>query len=113
MIGQTDAQTYGNVELKIRPGLRGIARHSRFRLDALRCSLNSPDTMTHDDWICPKCENEHFETAELRASGGGISSMFDIENQQFTTVTCTRCHYTELYRTDANSIQQVLDFLTT
>jgi predicted nucleic-acid-binding Zn-ribbon protein len=69
--------------------------------------------MTHDDWICPKCDNDTFEVAELRASGGGISSMFDIENEQFATVTCSRCQYTELYRTDSSSIQQVLDFLTT
>lgn len=69
--------------------------------------------MTHDDWTCPKCDNDTFETAELRASGGALSSMFDIENQQFTTVTCTRCKYTELYATDADSIQQVLDFLAT
>lgn len=69
--------------------------------------------MTHDDWTCPKCNHDTFETAELRASGRGISSMLDIENQQFTTVTCTQCRYTELYATDAGSIQQVLDFLAT
>lgn len=69
--------------------------------------------MTHADWTCPKCDNETFETAEIRASGGALSSMFDIENEQFTTVSCTRCQYTELYRTDSGSIQQVLDFITT
>lgn len=69
--------------------------------------------MTHADWTCPKCDHDTFETAEIRASGGALSSMFDIENEQFTTVSCTRCQYTELYRTDSGSIQQVLDFITT
>ena len=69
--------------------------------------------MTHPDWTCPKCDNDEFETAEMRASGGALSAIFDVSNRQFTTVTCTRCQYTEFYRTDARSIDKVLDFIAT
>jgi predicted nucleic-acid-binding Zn-ribbon protein len=49
----------------------------------------------------------------MRASGGALSAIFDVSNRQFTTVTCTRCQYTEFYRTDARSIDKVLDFIAT
>ena len=68
--------------------------------------------MQHENWQCPKCKNDRFETDRFAATGGGFAKMFDVQNKKFTTVTCTRCKYTEIYKTDTSGLENVLDFLT-
>lgn len=60
---------------------------------------------------CPKCANEAFETSEFRATGGFLTKIFDIQSKRFTTVTCSRCRYTELYQASQSSLGNVFDFL--
>ena len=62
-------------------------------------------------WVCPKCNNDDYETSEFRATGGVFAKLFDIQNRRFSTVTCTRCSYTEMYRTDTSGLGNVFDFL--
>jgi predicted nucleic-acid-binding Zn-ribbon protein len=69
--------------------------------------------MQHENWKCPKCSNRQFEVGEVRAAGSGFASMFDFENRRFTSVTCARCNYTEFYRADAETVEQVMDFFIT
>ncbi|MCF7824059.1 MAG: zinc ribbon domain-containing protein [Candidatus Marinimicrobia bacterium] len=70
--------------------------------------------MQHENWQCPKCKNDEFETDQFAATGGGLTKIFDIQNKKFTTVTCTRCKYTEIYKSDPGStLENVLDFFTT
>ncbi len=66
--------------------------------------------MKHRKWECPKCQNKHFETDQFAATGGGLSKFFNIQNKKFTTVTCTDCLYTEIYRTTTSQLSNVLDF---
>jgi len=61
---------------------------------------------------CPKCKNTHFETGEIRTTGGVLAKIFDVQNKKFTHVTCTRCKYTEFYKTDSSSLGNVFDFFT-
>jgi predicted nucleic-acid-binding Zn-ribbon protein len=68
--------------------------------------------MEHKNWKCPKCGNRQFETGRFQATGGTFSKLFDIQNQKFTTVTCARCRYTEVYKADSNSLNNIFDFLT-
>ena len=63
-------------------------------------------------WNCPKCGNTDFETSVMRATGGRFAKIFDIQNRKFTTVTCTRCRYTEFYMGDTSKLGNVLDFFT-
>ena len=67
---------------------------------------------THSRWSCPKCENTTFETGEFRAAGGTFSRIFDVQNKKFSTVTCSRCQYTEMYRVDSSKLGSVFDFFT-
>ena len=67
--------------------------------------------MQHQNWKCPKCDHTDFETDEFRATGG-ISRFFDIQNKKFTTVICSRCNYTEIYRADSSTIGNIFDFFT-
>jgi len=61
---------------------------------------------------CDKCDNTAFESSEFRATGGFLTKIFDIQTKKFTTITCTRCQYTELYRGTQSSLGHVFDFLT-
>ena len=63
-------------------------------------------------FICPKCQNHQYEAGQLRAAGGFLSKLFDVQSRRFTTVSCTRCHYTEIYRADSSMLGNIFDFLT-
>ncbi len=68
--------------------------------------------MEHQNWKCPKCTHAHFETDVFRATGGGLSRFFDVQNKKFTTVTCSQCNYTEIYRADSSTLGNIFDFFT-
>jgi len=63
-------------------------------------------------YVCPKCGGQNFETDEIRTTGGMFSKIFDVQNKKFTTVTCTNCKYTELYKGTSSTAGNVLDFFT-
>jgi len=66
--------------------------------------------MQHHNWKCPKCSNRNFETGQVSGTGGFFSKFFNIQNQKFTTITCTQCQYTEMYKTESGTLENVLDF---
>ncbi len=68
--------------------------------------------MQHENWQCPKCGNGHFETDVFQATGGTFAKLFDVQNKKFTTVSCTRCRYTELYKGDTSTLGNFFDFFT-
>ncbi|MFQ5510223.1 MAG: zinc ribbon domain-containing protein [Candidatus Krumholzibacteriia bacterium] len=61
---------------------------------------------------CAKCSNTEFEVGEFRATGGFLTKVFDIQTRRFSTVTCTRCKYTEIYRARSSMLGNVFDFFT-
>ena len=61
-------------------------------------------------WKCPKCTNTEYETGQFAATGGGFSKLFDVQNKRFSTVTCTRCQFTEIYRTETGTLENIFDF---
>lgn len=66
--------------------------------------------MRHQNWECPKCKNSEFETGEVSGAGGFFSKFFNIQTQKFTTITCSRCSYTEMYKGESSTIENILDF---
>ncbi len=64
------------------------------------------------NYTCPKCKNTGYEVAEFRATGGFVSKLFDVQSRRFTTVTCTRCQYTELYRAASSMLGDIFDLFT-
>jgi predicted nucleic-acid-binding Zn-ribbon protein len=68
--------------------------------------------MNTNQYVCPKCGNREYETDELRATGGRFAKIFDVQNKKFTTITCTRCAYTEMYKGSTSTLGNILDFLT-
>ena len=67
--------------------------------------------MQHEKWECPKCGNREFETDQFMATGGGITKFFNIQNKSYTTVSCTRCKFTEMYKAETSRLDNFLDFL--
>lgn len=67
--------------------------------------------MEKKQYICPKCGNNEYEADQFQATGGNLAKIFDIQNKKFTTISCKRCGYTELYKTQSSSGWNVLDFL--
>jgi len=61
-------------------------------------------------YVCPKCGNTEYEVDEIRTTGNGFSRFFDIQNRKFTAVSCSKCHYTELYKGSTSKLGNVLDF---
>ena len=63
-------------------------------------------------WKCPKCGNTSYNADQFQATGGGFAKVFDVQNKRFSTVTCTRCQFTELYRAGTSSLMNLFDFFT-
>ncbi len=61
---------------------------------------------------CPKCGGYDFEPGEAYIAGSFLAKLFDIQNRKFTSLTCTKCHYTEFYKIPVKKIQNVLDLFT-
>lgn len=61
---------------------------------------------------CAKCANTEYEASEFRAAGGFLSKLFDVQSRKFTTVTCTRCKYTEMYKADSSALGNIFDLFT-
>ena len=59
--------------------------------------------MVATNFKCAKCSNTEYESSEFRATGGFLSKLFDVQSRKFTTVTCTRCKYTEMYKADSSA----------
>jgi len=62
-------------------------------------------------YVCAKCGCREYEVDQFQATGGNFSKIFDIQNKKFTTVSCKRCGYTELYKGNTDSGWNILDFL--
>lgn len=52
-----------------------------------------------------------LEHDQFQATGGTMAKLFDIQNKKFITVSCTNCGFTELYRSETSTGENVLDFL--
>ncbi len=68
--------------------------------------------MTQLNYTCPKCQNSDYEVSEFRATGGFWSKVFDVQSKRFTTVTCQRCKYTEIYKADSSTLGNIFDLFT-
>jgi len=68
--------------------------------------------MDQIDYRCPKCESTDYEVGQFRATGGIITKIFDVQSRRFTTVTCARCRYTEMYKADSSMLGNIFDFFT-
>jgi predicted nucleic-acid-binding Zn-ribbon protein len=69
------------------------------------------EPMIKPKYRCPKCDGRTCTVDEFRAEGSIWARLFYIPNKRFTTLTCTRCSYTEMYRTKQSKLGDVIDFI--
>ena len=68
--------------------------------------------MNEIGYECVKCGNAEYETGEFRATGGFLTKLLDIQSKRFTTVTCTRCKYTEIFQAPSSMLGNIFDLFT-
>lgn len=62
-------------------------------------------------YVCPKCGCTSFEADEIHTTGSDFSRLLNLQNKRFTTVSCTYCGYTELYKSQTAKGMDILDIL--
>lgn len=68
--------------------------------------------MQHPNYKCHKCGNTDYKTGEIRATGGILSKIFDVQTERFSYVSCSRCTHTEFYKTKSSQLGNIFDFFT-
>jgi len=68
--------------------------------------------VTGFNYRCPKCGCSSCDVSELRSTGGFFTKVFDVQSKKFTTVTCSQCKYTELFKADSSMLGNIFDFFT-
>ena len=69
--------------------------------------------MQHKNWLCLKCGNKEYEVSEMRVAGGFWAKIFNIQNKKYTSVSCSKCSYTEFYKNQsASKLVNAFDFFT-
>lgn len=63
------------------------------------------------NYECFKCKGTEYEHGQFRASAGGVSAVFEVDNKRFTHITCKNCGYTEFYKNDVGMSESIIDFL--
>ncbi|MEG0295091.1 MAG: zinc ribbon domain-containing protein [Clostridium sp.] len=67
--------------------------------------------MEQKQYVCPKCQCMTYSSDQFQATGSNFAKMFDIQNKKFITVSCTKCGFTELYKSTTSDGSNILDFL--
>ena len=69
--------------------------------------------MKHKNWFCLKCNHNEYEVSEIRVAGSFWTKIFNIQNKKYSSVTCLKCSYTELYKEQPSSkLSNIFDFFT-
>lgn len=67
--------------------------------------------ITRQRYTCPKCENKFYEIDEFRAVGSTLTRLFNVQNKKFTTISCSHCGYTEIFKRTTSTAGNIIDFL--
>ena len=55
-------------------------------------------------YSCEKCDSTNFEEGKISTTGSGLSKFFNMQNNRFVTISCTKCGYTELFKGDKSGV---------
>ena len=69
--------------------------------------------MNTQQYSSDKCHATEHRTGEIRTTGSGLSRFLNLQNQKFTAISCSKCGFTELFRTDSGgALGNILDVLS-
>ena len=70
--------------------------------------------MKHENWSCPKSNHADYEIGEMRVAGSFWQKIFNVQRTRFSSVSCSRCSYTEFFKGgSASKLADIFDFFTT
>ncbi len=58
---------------------------------------------------CTMCQNTSYTKDKIRVSGV-LSRFFDVQNKQFTTISCTKCGHTQFFKNTSSMGGNIIDF---
>lgn len=79
-------------------------------------------------WACPKCNTSSVVIAKkdkdrsrdsisqphtsktVSMTSGGFTKFFNVQNQKFLVITCSKCSYSEFYRSEVKAWESIIDF---
>lgn len=61
-------------------------------------------------YTCPKCGSREYSVSEIRVAGSFFSHISNFGPRRFTTVTCSRCYYTDMYKLPQKRISEAFSF---
>ncbi len=64
------------------------------------------------NYRCAKCGGLDYEIDTFRATGSFLAKIFDVQSRKFTTVSCRRCRFTEVYKADTSMLGNIFDLFT-
>ena len=80
-------------------------------MDEEQHSAPTPTDHTKLNFTCAKCGHNEYEVNDMSTTSGMMSRMVNLQNRRFSAVTCLRCSYTELYKTNSGALRNVFDLL--
>ncbi len=72
-------------------------------------TLHKLKRMKNLNYECPKCRNKTYVVGQMRATGGTLSKIFDVQTEKFSSVTCKKCSYTEFYKAKTGALSNIFD----
>lgn len=61
-------------------------------------------------FACTKCGNTAYIPGRISTTGGILTKIFNLQSNKFNTLSCAKCGYTEIYKTNTSGIENVTDF---
>ncbi|MFI6127049.1 zinc ribbon domain-containing protein [Staphylococcus pasteuri] len=58
---------------------------------------------------CVKCGHTEVEEGTLSETGSGLSKVFDLQHNNFKTITCKNCGYNGFYKDTKNNKMDIVD----
>ena len=65
------------------------------------------------EYSCEKCKNSSYEQGKISTTGSGLSKFLNMQSNNSTTISCTKCGYTEIFKgKKSGALSSIFDVLT-
>jgi hypothetical protein len=59
------------------------------------------------EYTCPKCGAKQYNISEMWTFGNKWETIFQYHYRKFTSITCKKCLYTEIFKVPMKMIREV------
>ncbi len=81
------------------------------RYNEIKKYINELKELRMPAYMCSKCGSKDYEVSEFHAAGSTLAKIFDVASSKFTTITCRKCTYTDIYKCSKKNLSNIIDFL--